>query len=456
MHFHPGNPESIEEDLYCEILSTLYIKSNGQIPCNDDAGEWTELANLEVSPTINHIINHERFSYIDQKLRSDNVPWSGICEECAFFRPDQDHCNLLRERRIKKIQVETSLACTLRCPSCSRLDQIKKRPGSKFLDFDNFKTFLESIVEQKFCVDWIEYCGQGEPLSHPQFPDYVALVKKLLPKTKQRLITNGNYNFKEKIGDLLLDQVIVSCDGATASSYGKYRVRGSFSKVTEFMKACCNSQNVLSTVWKYILFSHNDSDGEIRLAHKTACDIGSCELLFVLTHSVEKSTKYTSENIDRILALAPNSIINLTPIQLANWHIGTPKKKPKNIVNRLLKACGYFCLDEIKLINNDFILFKGWAADVNKRPVKSLRITAEVLDDVMIDNFYYRPDVDFTLKRKSKEKEPRAKYGFAAVLKLTRPLNLKASTLFIITTESNSGLKKRRDVSVEFEHIFQS
>ena len=62
----------------------------------------------------------------------------------------------------------------------------------------------------------------------------MSLGRRYLPGTRQRLITNGNYAFRNKI-KTPLDEIIVSCDGYSPESYAQYRVGGSVERVLAFM-----------------------------------------------------------------------------------------------------------------------------------------------------------------------------------------------------------------------------
>jgi len=51
----------------------------------------------------------------------------------------------------------------------------------------------------------------------------------------------------------------------------------------------------LRICWRYILFSHNDSIEEIEHAQRLADGLGLDEMMFVLTHTWNRSTKYTTQ-----------------------------------------------------------------------------------------------------------------------------------------------------------------
>ena len=68
-----------------------------------------------------------------------------------------------------------------------------------------------------------------------------------------------------------IDEVTFSIDGATAESYAKYRQRGDFDKAIRNLTAAADEKrrtgrDVPFINWRYILFTHNDSDDEMSRA----------------------------------------------------------------------------------------------------------------------------------------------------------------------------------------------
>ncbi|MFC3614384.1 radical SAM protein [Lutimaribacter marinistellae] len=206
--------------------------------------------------------------------------------------------DLLSEKVIDKFQVEGSLACGLRCPDCANHSQLRNRPGPVHLPEDWYRRILAELAEAGFKVSWIEFCGQGEPLNHPEFARLVEITREILPETRIRLITNGNHNFMRKIGSAFIDETIVSIDGARQQSYAAYRVNGQLDKALKFLEGSCDSQIPRggNVIWKYILFSSNDSDEELRAAQDLAADIGVSRLWFVHGHGRMVSQRFTFEN----------------------------------------------------------------------------------------------------------------------------------------------------------------
>ena len=227
------------------------------------------------------------------------VPWPGICEHCALLRPDEPFgADLIAQKIIQKIQLETSLACALKCPSCSNMTQLRSRPGSVHMSIALIANMLTELTQAGFRIETIEFCGQGEPLNHPRFRDILTTIRQLCPDTRLRLVTNGNHDHSAKIGAHLIHETIVSVDGVHQDSYAQYRVNGRVERALAFLRDAVAVQRELggTVIWKYILFTSNDSDAEILEAQRVAQEIGVDRLWFVHGHGPMQSRKFTFEN----------------------------------------------------------------------------------------------------------------------------------------------------------------
>jgi len=303
----------------CEILETLYVRSNGDIPCNDDAGENVLLGLIRPqlrkwSP--DSLFGNRSFRHIRESLARGQEPWPGVCQRCAFFRPHVPFSDAISQRRIRKLQVEPSLACHLRCPSCSNQFQKRTRPPPLQMDLGLFEEMLRSLRGEAYSIGEIEYCGQGEPLLHPLFAEFVACASESFPEAHQRLITSGNFSYSSTAGRADLDEVIVSCDGIFPDSYSRYRKGGSVDRPIQFLRDARESAPfpALLVIWKYILFEWNDSEEELVAAQRLADELHLDWLLFVFTHSAGKSRRHTLEDPSSLPVLGTRVITNATPV----------------------------------------------------------------------------------------------------------------------------------------------
>jgi hypothetical protein len=191
---------------------------------------------------------------------------------------------------------------------------VRVRPHPFHLDVALFTRVMRSLRDQGYTVGEIEYCGQGEPLEHPQFAELSRLARAYLPSTHQRLITNGNSDFGAVLAGTRLDEIMVSCDGVFPESYARYRVGGSVERPFLFMCDARTSRFPPPVViWKYILFEWNDSDEELFAAQNLADEMGLDALLFVYTHSAGKSLRYTLANPLDLPVRSTRVITNATP-----------------------------------------------------------------------------------------------------------------------------------------------
>lgn len=305
----------------CNSQHTLFLKANGDLPCEDDVGEQVLMGRVEPDRPfdIETVLQGPRYRHIRAAMARGEQPWPLVCQRCAFLRPGEPHRSAHLAGRIEKIQVETTLACALRCPGCNGFSQIAERPGPHMLPLDSFRRLLVSCAERGYRIGTIEFCGQGEPLAHKQFQSFLDLSRELHTQTRQRLITNGNYDFDSRIPGRLPDEIYVSCDGLWQSSYEQYRIGGKVTQVLRFMEdavARARAQSVRRSVviWKYVLFDHNDSDAELVAAQETAERIGVDRLLFVATHSRGRSRRFPVRRLSELPIVSDVAMANSVPL----------------------------------------------------------------------------------------------------------------------------------------------
>ena len=303
----------------CEILHTLYVRSNGDVPCNDDAGEGVHLGRIAPHHekwTAQSFFSNHRYRHIREAFRRGTMPWPNACPTCAFFRPNETFADQLEQKRLRKIQIEPSLACRLRCPGCSNHLQVQIRPQPFQMDPALFDRLLQRLQQEEFSVDEIEYCGQGEPLLHPRFSEFTRLARSHFPTTRQRLITSGNFDYVTATAQERLDEIMVSCDGVDQKSYVQYRIGGRVDRPIQFMRDAVRlaGPELQLVIWKYILFEWNDHPDEIFRAQVLAQELGVAAILFVYTHSKGKSQRFTLENRADFPIHFPNVVTNATPI----------------------------------------------------------------------------------------------------------------------------------------------
>jgi organic radical activating enzyme len=347
----------------CQVLQTIYVRSNGDVPCAHDAGEPILLGRLGRGSSVSAMLKGERLEHVRSSLKAGQKPWPTICSNCACFRPDDRFDDQLWRRRVKKLQIEASLACNLACPACTNSQQVKDRPAPFKLPLEDADELLRNLRDEGFSIDEIEYAGQGEPLAHPEFRALVDLARDLFPDTRQRLITNGNYDYRQRVGGSALDEIYVSCDGAFQKSYEKYRIGGSVESALKFLRDApgeIGGRKQLR-IWKYILFEFNDSNEEIERAQHLAQEIGVDTLLFILTSSAYASRRWTTGNAALFPCLYPNVLVHGTAIveHLARRDDARMLSQPRpSPLGRLTQMRG--AIDSVRL-SDGVVSLRGWA-----------------------------------------------------------------------------------------------
>jgi len=121
--------------------------------------------------------------------------------------------------------------CNLRCIHCPQkykyINKITKS-SKAHMDFEIFKRAIDEIAKKE--VDFVRITGNGEPLLHPEFLDFIRYARRKIsiPVT---ITTNGqllNTEMSEKIIDFKVDVIDISIDAFTKETYETVRRKGDF------------------------------------------------------------------------------------------------------------------------------------------------------------------------------------------------------------------------------------
>lgn len=176
------------------------------------------------------------------------------------------------------MEIEPTTSCNLRCPQCpSGLREFTRDTG--MLDLPLYKKIIDEIHPD---LVYLLLYFQGEPFLNKQFLEFVryAAQKNIYTATS----SNAHYFTDEMAKATVqsgLDRLIISIDGTTQETYGKYRKGGTLEKVI------AGTQNLLKwkkelglktphIIWQFIAFKHNEH--QIPEIKKLAREIGVDEL----------------------------------------------------------------------------------------------------------------------------------------------------------------------------------
>lgn len=129
-----------------------------------------------------------------------------------------------------RVMIENTNACHADCVFCPH-KLMKRKVG--VMSMDLYKKIIDQC--QKFGIDYVTIYGFGEPLLDRYFFERVNWAKKA-DITRVTTNTNGMYLDKEKIEPVFLsglDEIYISFDAATETTYKKIRPGLKFKTVEE-------------------------------------------------------------------------------------------------------------------------------------------------------------------------------------------------------------------------------
>ena len=313
----------------CEILDIIYLRANGEIACNCDgrAGQ-SGLAGRPRGLEYCQGIRERPLLAYWQAFREGRLPWGKVCESCVFLqRSEPMRDALIKEKRITKFHLEPSLACALRCPGCSRAAQAAVQQGTDVYPRGPIQTDVAQLHEGGYTIGFFFFCGQGEPLSHPEIHRLIDACREYFPNTSVVINTNGNYQYEKVLRGRFVDKFIVSVDGLYQASYERSGADGNVDLAQRFMYDAKHvpQKRVPFVEWKYILFTYNDSDEELVAAQQKAEELGIDSLWFVPTFTPEYSRRYTMQNFAELPIISPLAYINSTPPAKSRVPVLRPK-----------------------------------------------------------------------------------------------------------------------------------
>jgi len=233
-------------------------------------------------------------------LRRDiNAGGSKFCGDCPLKLPlRKEQAAPERDLNVpqlpSRLYIETTAACNISCEQacCAPETGITRTRQAGMLDFEIFKRVVDEAGPSLGRIDFFNY---GEAFLHKRAVEMCEYIKQRFPHIYLYTSTNGLAFTEEQIRRLIrsgIDEVTFSIDGATAESYVKYRRRGDFDKAIRNLRFAVDEKrargrDVPFINWRYILFTHNDSEAEMERARELAAEIGVDRLCWELTDHPE-------------------------------------------------------------------------------------------------------------------------------------------------------------------------
>ena len=233
-------------------------------------------------------------------LRADlNDGGSKFCGDCPLKLPlKKDDAPPQRGLDVaplpSRLYIECTAACNISCAQacCAPETGITRTRQAGMLDFEIFRRVVDEAGPSLGRIDFFNY---GETFLHKRAIEMCEYIKSRFPHVYLYTSTNGLAFTEDQAWRLVnsgIDEVTFSIDGATPESYIVYRKRGDFEKAIRNLRAAVDEKrrggrDVPFINWRYILFTHNDSDEEMQRARDLAADIGVDRLCWELTDHPE-------------------------------------------------------------------------------------------------------------------------------------------------------------------------
>ncbi len=284
----------------CTLVSKeMVILSDGRITscCMDPTGKNT-FANIYTDDFDDTL---KKLTLFKKKL-ADNPENTPECLKCFNSRrrivkgkpfydyflkenPSEQEINnyLYKDIAPKGLIIELTTACNLTCIGCEtgvrniKRSQRQKVEKGRFIDIEKLKTWITPYLNK---LEMIKLFNYGETFLHPRSVEFCSFVTGLNPDILLIIATNLlPLNSDEKIRELVLsqpDMLVVSVHGANRESIAKYMgPHADFDLALQLMNRIIAERDRLGLclpviIWKYILFSWNDSDEEMNKAKALA------------------------------------------------------------------------------------------------------------------------------------------------------------------------------------------
>lgn len=233
-------------------------------------------------------------------LRADlNAGGSKFCGDCPLKLPlKKDDAPPQRGLDVpalpSRLYIECTAACNISCAQacCAPETGITRTRQAGMLDFDLFRRVVDEAGPALGRVDFFNY---GEAFLNKRAIEMCEYIKRTFPHIYLYTSTNGLAFTEEQVRRLVrsgIDEVTFSIDGATPESYATYRRRGDFDKAIRNLRFAADEKRATGADvpflnWRYILFTHNDSDAEMSRARVLASEIGVDRLCWELTDHPE-------------------------------------------------------------------------------------------------------------------------------------------------------------------------
>jgi radical SAM protein with 4Fe4S-binding SPASM domain len=189
------------------------------------------------------------------------------------------------------VVLDPACVCQLDCKFCDG----RQRPRA-VMHFEEFRRIIDQIG--RTCIN-LELYNWGEPLLNNRLVDMIDYASRRY-HIYTRISSNLNLSNDELYRALArsrLNALVVSLDGTSEETYGRYREKGSFDAVIRNIELLVASKKQYrkhepKLVWQFLVFRHNEH--EIPKAEEMARELGVDELVFRKPHVPAEAKEWDS------------------------------------------------------------------------------------------------------------------------------------------------------------------
>lgn len=182
------------------------------------------------------------------------------------------------------LTVDPTNFCQLKCPFCPTGSGREARPKGS-MRLEHFRHIMKALGPTLIHIDFMNW---GEPLLNEYLYEMIAEAKRHHIDT---MVSTNLNAFSEEAAEKMvtcgLDRLVLSIDGLSQETYGKYRVRGDYEKVIGHLKILTAKRRALGRrtphiAWQFLVFKHNEH--EIDAVRGTALALGVDEVGITPAH----------------------------------------------------------------------------------------------------------------------------------------------------------------------------
>src|SRR5436309_2784591 len=254
--------------------STMVMLCDGRMVCGCADPYGKRVLGDAKAEGVSAIWTGDRATALRRDLNGGGSKFCGDCPLKLPLRkedapPERDlNVQLLPSR----LYIECTAACNISCAQacCAPETGITRTRHAGMLDFELFRRAIDEAGPSLVRVDFFNY---GEAFLHKRAVEMCEYIKTRFPHIYLYTSTNGLALTGDQTKRLVhsgIDEVTFSIDGATPASYAQYRRRGDFAKAIGTLRTAASEKHAAGRDvpflnWRYILFTHNDSDEEMAL-----------------------------------------------------------------------------------------------------------------------------------------------------------------------------------------------